>query len=204
MISHHRKRDKGNGLDRVSEYTLTHECQRHHKFNLWLLQNLMMYHMRTTDVNPASPSAGPRPSAEQRGRSRRNERSRSRERVPPHSSSHARQQPQLIVPLSGAQQTQTAEGSDVDAATVDPQDRVSDRSRSPQEQESSRRQGPQIHKRKQIAAEKQPSGVTKAKKHKSMDSDEDDEEPQNEPGTSSTSQPTEPVLLFHQRPAAST
>ena len=37
MISHHKKRDKGNGLDRVSEYTLTHERHRHHKFNLWLL-----------------------------------------------------------------------------------------------------------------------------------------------------------------------
>ena len=35
-----------------------------------------------------------------------------------------------------------------------------------------------------------------------MDSDEDDEEPQNEPGTSSTSQPTEPVLPLHQGPAA--
>ena len=155
-------------------------------------------------MNPAWPSAGPRPSAEQRGRSRRNERSRSRERVPPHSSSQSSQQPQLIVPPSRVQQTQTlaTQGSDDDAATVDPQDRVSDRSRSPQEQESSQRQGPQIHKRKQIAAEKQPSGVTKAKKHKFMDSDEDDEEPQNEPGTSSTFQPTEPLLLYHQGPAA--
>ena len=44
----------------------------------------------------------------------------------------------------------------------------------------------------------------KPKKHKSMDSDEDEEEPQNEPGTSSTSQPTEPVLPCHQGPAAST
>ena len=37
-----------------------------------------------------------------------------------------------------------------------------------------------------------------------MDSDEDEEEPQIEPGTSSTSQPTEPVLPCHQGPAAST
>ena len=36
-----------------------------------------------------------------------------------------------------------------------------------------------------------------------MDSDEDDEEPQNEPGTSSNSQPTVPVLPLHQGPAAS-
>ena len=33
-----------------------------------------------------------------------------------------------------------------------------------------------------------PNGPPSASKHKSMDSDEDDEEPQNEPGTSSTSQ----------------
>ena len=35
-----------------------------------------------------------------------------------------------------------------------------------------------------------------------MDSDEDAEEHQNEPGTSSTSPPTVPVLLYHQGPAA--
>ena len=36
-----------------------------------------------------------------------------------------------------------------------------------------------------------------------MDSDEDDEEPQNEPGTSSNSQPIVQVLPLHQGPAAS-
>ena len=36
-----------------------------------------------------------------------------------------------------------------------------------------------------------------------MDSDEDDEEPQHEPGTSSNSQTTVPVLPLQQRPAAS-
>ena len=41
------------------------------------------------------------------------------------------------------------------------------------------------------------------KKHKSMGSDEDDEEPQNEPGSSSTSQRVVPVLPLHQGPAAS-
>ena len=35
-----------------------------------------------------------------------------------------------------------------------------------------------------------------------MDSDEDDGEPQNEPGTSSNSQPTVPVLPLHPGPAA--
>ena len=35
-----------------------------------------------------------------------------------------------------------------------------------------------------------------------MDSNEDDEEPQNEPGTSSNSQTTIPVLPLHQGPAA--
>ena len=47
MISHHKERGKGNGLDRVSEYILTNTCRRNLKFNLWLLQNLMMkYQMR--------------------------------------------------------------------------------------------------------------------------------------------------------------
>ena len=36
-----------------------------------------------------------------------------------------------------------------------------------------------------------------------MESDEDDEEPQNEPGTSSNSQPTVPILPLDQGPAAS-
>ena len=48
-----------------------------------------------------------------------------------------------------------------------------------------------------------PNDLPIAKKHKSMDSDEDDEEPQNEPGTSSTSQPFLPVLPLNQGPAAS-
>ena len=109
-------------------------------------------------MNSSSPSAGPTPSAEERGRSRRVERCRSRERVPPNSSSHASQQPQPVVPPSGVQQTQTlaTQGADEDSATVDPKNLVSDRSRSPQEQEGLRRQGPQKQKGKKTAAEKQP------------------------------------------------
>ena len=54
-----------------------------------------------------------------------------------------------------------------------------------------------------MAEVKKPSDLPKAKKNKLMDSDEDDEEPQNEPGTSSNSQPIIPVLPLHQGPAAS-
>ena len=79
---------------------------------------------------------------------------------------------------------------------------MSDHSRSPQDQEDSRRQGPRTQKGKKTFTEKQPSTPPKAKKHKSMDSDEDDEEPQNEPGLSSNSQPTVPVLPLHSEPAA--
>ena len=106
-----------------------------------------------TAVNPSSPSAGPPPSAEQRSRSRSNERSRFRERVPPHSSSHASQQPQPVVPLSGVPQTQTlaTQGADEDSATVDPQNRVSNRSRPKQEQEGSRTQGPQKQKERKLS-----------------------------------------------------
>ena len=143
-------------------------------------------------ITPSSPSVEPPPSAEQRGRSRRDEGSRSRERKPPHSSSHASQQPQPVVPHSGVQQTQTVatQGADEDSATVDPPNRVSDRSRSPQDQEDSRRQGPKPQKGKKTVAGKQPSTPPKAKKHKSMESDEDGEEHRNELGTSSNSQPT--------------
>ena len=127
-------------------------------------------------VNPSSLSAGPPPSAEQRGRSRRDERWRSRERVRPHSFSR---------------------GADEDSATVDPQNRVSDHSRSHQEREGPRRQGPQTQKGKKTVTEKQPSESPKAKKHKSIDSDEDDKEPQSEPGTSSNTQPSVPVLPYY-------
>ena len=126
-------------------------------------------------MNPWSPATGPPRSAEQRGRSRRDERSRSPEQTPPHSSS---------------------QDVDEDSATVDPQNRVSDRSRSPQEREGSRRQDPQQQKGKTTVAEKEPSDPPKAKKHKSVDSDKDDEEPRNEPGSSSNSQLV-PVLPFN-------
>ena len=66
------------------------------------------------------------------------------------------QQPQFVMPPSEVQQTQTlaTQGSDEDSATADPQNRVSDRSRSSQEQEGSRRQGPQIQKGTKTTAEK--------------------------------------------------
>ena len=53
------------------------------------------------------------------------------------------------------------------------------------------------------SAEKQPSELPKARKAQ-VHGVEGDEEPQNEPGTSSNSKPTDPVLPYHQRPAAST
>ena len=34
MISHHMKRDNGNGPDRVSEYTFMHKAHKYHKLNL--------------------------------------------------------------------------------------------------------------------------------------------------------------------------
>ena len=80
---------------------------------------------------------------------------------------------------------------------------MSDHARSPQGREDSRRQGPQTRKGQKTVAEKQPNKLPEAKKHKFMDPDEDDEKPQNEPGTSSTSPPTVPVLPLHQGPAAS-
>ena len=107
-------------------------------------------------------------------------RSRSRERAPPHVPPHA----------------------DEESATVEPQSRVSDHSRSPQRKESLQEQSPQKQKRKKTMAEvKKLSDLPKAKKHKPMDSDENDEEPQNETGTSTNTQPIVPVLPLQQGPA---
>ena len=80
---------------------------------------------------------------------------------------------------------------------------MSNHSKSPQNHEDSRRQGPQKQKGRKTTSEKQPSTPPKAKKYEPMDSDEDDEEPRNEPGTSSNSHTTVPVLPLHQGPGAS-
>ena len=76
-----------------------------------------------------------------------------------------------------------------------PWNHVSYHSRSPKSKES-----PQKANMTEV---KKPSDLPKTKKHKPMDSDEDDEGPQNEPGTSSNSEPITPVLPLHQGPAAS-
>ena len=203
MISHHKKRDNKNGLDRVSEYTHVQAPQVPHIQPILTQESDEVSDEEFSDVNPSSPSAGVPPSAEQRNRSRRDERSSSLEWVPPHSSSHAGQQRQPVVPPSGVQHTQATQGEDEDSATMDPQNRVSDHSRSPQDQEDSESQGPQTRKGKKTVAEKEPSTPPKAKKHKSKDLDEDDEEPQNETGTSSNSQHSVAVLLLHRGLAAS-
>ena len=141
-------------------------------------------------VNPSLPSTRPAPSVEQRGRSRRQQRSRSRERTPP----HAGQQHQPVAPHPGEQQDypQTIQGTEEESATVEPQSRVSDHSRLPRSKES-----PQKEKGKRTNAEvKKPSDVPKAKEYKPMNSEEEYEEHQNEPGTSSSSQPTYLCYLF--------
>ena len=89
--------------------------------------------------------------------------------------------------------------SDDESAAVEPQSRLSDRSMSPQRKESLQEQSPQKQKGKKTTAQvKKPSDLPKAKKHKPTDPDADDDEPQNEPGTSSNSQPPVPVLLSSQ------
>ena len=64
--------------------------------------------------------------------------------------------------------------TDDESAAVEPQSRVSDRSRSPQGKESPKRQ----KGKKTTARVKKPRDLPRAKKHKPMDSDEDDEVPQ--------------------------
>ena len=69
---------------------------------------------------------------------------------------------------------------------------MSDRSSSPQGKENRQRQ----RGKKTTVEVKKPRDLPKAKKkkRKPMVSDEDDEVPQNEPGTSSNTQPPVPVL----------
>ena len=93
-----------------------------------------------------------------------------------------------------------SQDTDEESETVEPRSRVSNRSTLLQSKEN-----PQNQKRKE---NNKGSGEAKRstncqKKHESMDSDEDDEEPQNQLGTSSTSQPFVPVLPLNQGPAAS-
>ena len=93
--------------------------------------------------------------------------------------------PNLLQPPPGAEQIQplVTRGTDDDSATVDPQSRVSDRSRSPPRKERPQEQGPQKQKgKKPIAEMKKPSELPKAKKHKL---------------------PIVPVLPLHQEPTAS-
>ena len=115
------------------EYNFTHKLHRYHKLNLLSFKSLILYEDSAV-VNPSPPSARPLPSAEQRGCSIREQRSRPRERAPPHVPPHASQQPQPVVPPLQTQQIQllATQGTDEDSATVEPQSRVSDRSRSPQ------------------------------------------------------------------------
>ena len=135
MICHRRKRGHGNGLDRVSEHIHTHKHpntqtpQVPPRSTDGYSQNLMISDEELSVMNHSSPLVEPQPSAEQRGRSRSDERSRSCERTPPRS---------------------CQQKLDESSATVDPQNRVSDRSRSPQEQEGSRRQDPHQQKGKKL------------------------------------------------------
>ena len=81
---------------------------------------------------------------------------------------------------------------------LDPQNRVSDCSKSPQEQEDSRRQGPQQQRKEQkIVLKSKPVNHSKPRSTSLLDSDEEDEELRNEPGTSSITQPTAPMLPYN-------
>ena len=115
--------------------------------------------------------------------------------------SQSGQQPQHVVHPPGELETQPLASQDTDGESeaVEPQSRTSNRSTLLQ-----RKENPQSQQGKKTQKELgKPNDLPVAKKHKSMGSDEDDEEPQNEPRTSSTSQPFVPVLPLNQGPAAS-
>ena len=177
MISHHRKKGNGDGPDGRSEHLLTHKHHRYHKLNLWFLQNLMMYQMRTIqlyilhhhqlDHHHQHREVAPQKKTKNLGRKSE------------HFHFH------LLRTWMEVQKT------------VDPQTRVTDRSRSPQEQEGPRRQGPHQQKERNILTESSRVHPQKTKKYKPMNSDEDDEEPRNPSATSSNAQPIAPALPYN-------
>ena len=161
MISHHKMKDNGKGLDRGD---------RVHPY-AQAPQTRPIPAPQTPPVPPIQPMVIQEPFTvpdEDTGNSGGRQWSISRERAPVH------------VPIH----------TDDESATVEPQSRVSDLSRSPQGNES-----PQRQKEKKTTAEvKKPSELHKAKKHKPVDADEDDEVPHHESGTCSNTQPPVPVL----------
>ena len=204
VISHHkvrRQRQRSRSRDRVHPHAQAPQAPQVPQIQPMVIQEpVTVPDEYPAVVSPSSPSAGPSPAFEQRGRSRRQQRSRPRELAPPHVPPHAGQQPQPVAPPPGWQMIQplATQGADGESATVEPQSRASDRSRSPQRENNLQERSPQKQKGKKTMADvKEPSGLPQAKKHKPMESDEDDEEPPNEPGTASNAQPIVPVLPLH-------
>ena len=159
MISHHyRERGKDNGLDRVSEFFRTYQCRRNHIFNLWLLQNQMMrYHMRI--LRSLIPHRHQLDHHHQLNKGIAPEDPKYLDQVSEYIHVHPRMlvnsNSLLYLLLQGYCRIAT-QSEDENSATVDPQNRVSNHSRSPQNQENTRRQGPQKPKAKKNTAEKQP------------------------------------------------
>ena len=121
-------------------------------------------------MNPSSPSTRPPQSAEQRGLSSREEISRPRERAPPHSTSHASQQPQPVVPPPGVRQPQILAtlGEDADPATVKPHSRMSDRSRAALKKRESTETRSTKTKGKNILRNEAAECIAKGQKMKTM------------------------------------
>ena len=79
MISHHKKRDNGDGPDRCEGVHPHAQVPQEPQTQPMVTPEADdVSHEDFSDMNPASPSTEPPPSAEQRGPSRRDERSRSR------------------------------------------------------------------------------------------------------------------------------
>ena len=201
MISHHKLRDNGNGLDRVSEYILTYKCHRYHKFNQTSLQNLMMmYQMRISQQGIPHHhqldhchqlNREVAPPEETNDLDRVSEDLHIHPRMPASSHNLLYLLPEFRRPrpwqLRAQMKIQHTRIHKIALPTVQGHHK------------NKKSHGDRVHKKQKgmkTVAQKQPSELPNAKKHKIMDSDEDDEEPQNEPGTSSTSPPTVPVLRY--------
>ena len=177
VISHHKERDTGNGLDRVSEHTLMHKLHRNHNLNRWILHNLMMYQMRTSQMWIL------------RLHQLDHHHQLNREVAPDEPKDLDRMSVQLHIHLRRTQmKIQQPWIHKIAWATVD------------SHHKNKKAHEAKVHKNRRegkLLLKSNRGEPPKAKKHKSIDSDEDDEETRNETGTSSNSQPAAPVLPYY-------
>ena len=201
--SHHRLEDNGNGPDRVSDHILTHECLRNRKYNLWSSKSLLQIQMRMPQL--WIPHHQP-----DRHLQLSNEIAPEDSKDPDRVSSHLNEHLHIHLHTLASSPNMMYLLLESLRFSLWPI-RIQMKNRKLWNHRAAYVRDQLYCRVKKIYnIQKENKGgsgeaewYTCCQKVKSMDSDEDDEEPQNEPATSSTSQPFVPVLPLNQRPAVS-